>query len=176
MASPSDLVQCPLFAALPPLVVISLAPRFPVEELVAGHELFTAGDPADTFVVVHEGVLTIEQKGRRPRRLGAGGFLGVASLLEPGLHPCSVRAVEDTRISRFGREDLDQLWRETPSAAAFFHLALANRLIALLRNANERLVNLCELPLDQLDHEGLRTALRVVDDALDDNAQPAVTG
>ena len=48
-------------------------------------------------------------------------------------------------------------------------------LSTLLGIGNERLVNLCELPLDQLDHQGLRQALQVVDDALDDHAQPAIS-
>ncbi len=175
MASPDQLSRCPLFSALPTRVLTSLAPRFPVQEIPAGRTLFTAGDPADTFLVVHDGALRLAAEDRAERTLGPGGFMGVASLLEPGLHPTTVTALEDTRLSRFDRQDLDLLWRENPSGAAFFHLALANRLIALLRTANERLVKLCELPLDQLDHDGLRAALQVVDDALDDREGETLT-
>ncbi len=174
MGRHSDLMQCPLFAALPQRVVESVAPRFSIKRLAEGQPLFTRGDPVDTLVVVQEGSLQISQPGGSDRSLGPGGFLGVASLLEPGLQPSTIIALEETTIVYFDRLGLNQLWRETPATAAFFHLALASRLITLLRMANERLVTLCGFPLDELDHEGLRQALQVVDDALDDHAQPAI--
>ena len=175
MSSSSQLAQCPLFSSLPPRIVDGLAPYFSVETLEPGQTLFVRGDPVDTLVVVHTGSVQLSRTGRSDRTLGPGGFLGVASLLEPGLHPCNVTALRETTISRLDRKGLDQIWRDAPAIAAFFPLALANRLITLLRMANERLVNLCELPLDQLDHQGLRQALQVVDDVLDDHAQPAIS-
>jgi CRP-like cAMP-binding protein len=167
MALPSTLSSCPLFSPLPGRVLASLAPCFHERTLAPGERLFRAGDPADTFVVVHQGGLSLTRPDRAPFLLGPDAFLGVANLLEPGLHQATVCATEATTLSTFNRQDLDRLWRNNPSGAAFFHLALASRLITLLRAANERLVKLCELPLD---HEGLRMALTVCDDALDDHA------
>lgn len=175
MADATTLERCPLFSPLPSRVMVSLAPRFHDITVAAGQVLCRAGDPADAFWVVHTGQLQVGTTAGETRTLDPGGFMGVANLLEPRLQAQDVTATQASTLSTFDRQDLDRLWRENPAGAAFFHLALTSRLIALLRTANERLVKLCELPLDQLDHEGLRRALRVVDDALDDQEGRAIS-
>ncbi len=168
MSNVRALARCPLFAPLPQRVLESLVPLFERRDLASGEVLHEVGDPGETFFVVHSGELELTCPDVPPRSLGPGDFGGVATLLEPGLELHTARAAVGSAVLTFDRRDLQTLWRENPSGAAFFQLALANRLIALLRHANEHLVRLCELPLDELDHDGLRAALQVVDRALDE--------
>ncbi len=176
MADPKDLAQCPLMEGLPRPVLKGLALVFQQRSLRAGETLFVQDDPADCLVVVHSGTLREEHPDRAPRLLSSGEFLGVPSLLEPQLHPGHVKALEDTSISTLNRQDLDRLWRKNPGDAALFHLAITDLLITFLHRANERLVRLCELPLDHLDEDGLRQALQVIDDALHDGNSQDLSG
>lgn len=157
------LARCSLLAPLPLRVLRAVVPRFDVVVLEDGEVAFREGDEGHSLWIVAGGRLQLEAAGRGVQWLTPGAWFGDVGIIEGGPLEVAASAAGQTLLLRLSRTALQALWQEQPGAAAFLHLALANRMIAELRRANERLVELCALPLGELDHEGLRVALQVVD-------------
>ena len=159
-----SLANCVLLTALPLRVLQALAPRFKAIELDTGDLLFEIGGTSASVYILESGDLEIEDETRTLGRLSRGGFLCEENVLRPATHNTRARATSPSIILTLDRMALDNLWIQEPSVAAFLQLAIGSRLITELRRANEHLISLCEVPLDELGHTGMRRILEVVED------------
>jgi len=158
------IAACPLLTALPLRVLQALGPRFEAIELDVGDLLFEKGGRSATLYILESGDLEIEDEDRILGRVGKGGFLCEENILRPAVHKNRARATSPSLVLTLDKLALDALWKMEPAVAAFFQLAIGSRLITELRQANEQLVSLCETPLEDLGHTGMRRILEVVDD------------
>ncbi len=159
-----SIANCPLLTALPLRVLQALGPRFEAIELDTGDLLFEKGGRSATLYIVESGDLEVEDDDRTLGRIGKGGFLCEENILRPAIHKNRARATSPSLVLTLDQASLDTLWKMEPAVAAFFQLAIGSRLITELRQANEQLVSLCDIPLDEVEHTGMRRILEVVED------------
>eukprot|EP00930_Biecheleria_cincta_P046677 TRINITY_DN3221_c0_g1_i4.p1 TRINITY_DN3221_c0_g1~~TRINITY_DN3221_c0_g1_i4.p1 ORF type:complete len:1818 (-),score=378.96 TRINITY_DN3221_c0_g1_i4:321-5774(-) len=66
--------------------------------------IFSQGDEADGFYIIHAGLLEVSIGGRKVRTLGMGDYVGERALLFNEPRSASVKAVEDCELWKMGRD------------------------------------------------------------------------
>ena len=147
------IAQVPLFAALPPADIASLAATLHEVVYPSPTCLFREGDHGDRFYIVLDGQVAIvkamDSADERVVALrGPGEFVGEMSLLNrDGLRTASARVHADVRVLELTRADFDALLHRHPSLAYDMLRVVSERLrtshddaIRDLHEKNERLV------------------------------------
>ena len=117
----------PLFAELDERSLGAVATLARQHDARAGDILMREGEPADTFVVIVDGTVRVEQEGREVRSMMAGGFLGEVALLEHGPRTATATCVTDCRLLTLGNFELDRLLATFPDVRTKVLAALARR-------------------------------------------------
>lgn len=109
-----------LLANLPDDVLGELVKRVRKRVFAAGEVLFDKGDPGDTMYVVRSGMIEIRRTVATDgflARLGPGKFFGELTVFDPAPRSAAAIATEESDLVEFGRDDLEQLFADDPSAA-----------------------------------------------------------
>jgi len=169
MPSPAEtLADVPLFALLDENERSILASQVDLVQLRAGELVFSYGEPGDSMYVVCSGTVEIFFKNDTGDRIvletaRAGDFFGEISLLDGGPRTASALVLEDVEALRVDHDDLEELLRLKPHAAADLLAATGKRLresSRLLRHTASRNVN--------KEHKDNRTAVMRVADWISD--------
>jgi NTE family protein len=105
------LARVPLFAALEPPLLASLAGRASSRRVGSGEWLFHEGEPGDSMYVVKAGRLEVvdEQTGAVIRELGRGDWLGELALITASPRSASVRAARTSDLLVIERPEFEDL-------------------------------------------------------------------
>ena len=135
------LADCWLTASLTVDEAEQLLTRCTLRLLQAGEQLFEAGTASQDLWCVRSGAIELTADGvttSKPVRVEHPATLCDMSLLSPGPHSVTAKAVEPTRLYGLSHEAFLALKHEAPSAAAKLLRALAPTLAARLRSCNDR--------------------------------------
>ena len=135
------LADCWLTASLTVDEAEQLLTRCTLRLLQAGDLLFEAGAASHDLWFVRSGAIELTADGvttSKPVRVEHPATLCDMSLLSPGPHSVTAKAVEPTRLYGLSHEAFLALKHEAPSAAAKLLRALAPTLAARLRSCNDR--------------------------------------
>lgn len=156
----SVMVRCPPLAVLPMAAMVELTRVVEVLKLSAGDALFQPGDPADSFYLVHEGTVALVDAQRQPLgNITAGQHIGESAVVLPSTHRIGAIARGPSLVIALRRAAVEQLWERQPPVAALLEVAFTRWIMQDLRKANDELLQLCDEPLDNLTHQGLRQVL-----------------
>ncbi len=135
------LADCWLTASLTADEAEQLLTRCTLRLLQAGDLLFEAGAASHDLWFVRSGSVELTADGvttAKPVRVQHPATLCDMSLLSPGPHSVTAKAVEPTRLYGLSHEAFLALRHEAPSCAAKLLRALAPTLAARLRSCNDR--------------------------------------
>ena len=135
------LADCWLTASLTVDEAEQLLTRCTLRLLQAGEQLFESGTASQDLWFVRSGAIELTADGvttSKPVRVEHPATLCDMSLLSPGPHSVTAKAVEPTRLYGLSHEAFLALKHEAPSAAAKLLRALAPTLAARLRSCNDR--------------------------------------
>jgi len=131
-----------------------------VRQLPAGAVVFRQGEVADGCYLIAQGRVQVSLarpgKGQQPLAvLGVGDFLGQMAVLDGGKRSATCTTLEPATVMYLGRDALDLLVRGRSSFALKFLEALTRMLVAQLRFANRRLLQLAAANAPE-DEQALR--------------------
>ena len=112
------------------------------QDVAAGEVVITEGAPVDALLLVWDGELNVWTSERQLASVGAGSYLGEASLLDPGPASATVSADQGCTLLRLDRAAFDDLCNGNPGVATALLDELARVLAARVRTAGERLDDL----------------------------------
>jgi CRP-like cAMP-binding protein len=92
-----------------------------------GTVLATAGHSGHDFVIVLEGVATVENDGRVVATLGAGDHFGEIAMLDNGPRTATVRAATAMTLAVIGRPEFDDLLDHSPALVKALLTGLVRR-------------------------------------------------
>jgi CRP/FNR family transcriptional regulator len=117
----------PLFAELDDRSLQAIATLAREREAKAGEVLMREGEPGETFLVIVNGTVHVEEAGRDVRSMMAGGFLGEIALLEHGARTATATCVTDCRLVSLGHFEFDRLLATFPDVRTKVLAAIARR-------------------------------------------------
>lgn len=120
----------PLFADLDERSLQAVAALAREATASAGEVVMREGEAGDTFLVLVEGTIRVEQQGVTVRSMLAGGFLGEVALLEHGSRTATATCVTDCRLLVLGHFEFDRLLATFPEIRTRVLAAMARRVRA----------------------------------------------
>lgn len=117
----------PLFAELDDRSLQAIATLAREVDARAGDVVMREGESGESFLVIVEGTLRVEQAGRDIRSMMAGGFLGEIALLEHGPRTATATCVTDCRLLSLGHFEFDRLMSTFPDVRTKVLAAIARR-------------------------------------------------
>ncbi len=133
---------CEIFTELDEEVLGLLAPLASRRIFAAGEALFASGDPRLAFFLVLSGNLEVEVEAGDAAGtlvvLGRGDGVGEASLLEPGLHSATARAVTRVETLVLAAVEVRQLLSGHAEAAMALLASVARIMVRRLQYASSR--------------------------------------
>ena len=117
MADPivAALGRVPLFAALSPDDLATLATVTTIRPLDVGTVLTTEGEVGEEFFVIERGVVTVSAHDQQLRTLGPGDFLGEIAILFGGTRTATAVATESGSLLVLPKADFLELLAANPS-------------------------------------------------------------
>jgi CRP/FNR family transcriptional regulator, cyclic AMP receptor protein len=118
---PEELRHVPLFELLNDEQAQFLCARVEIRKFAARQRIFKEGEPAGHGYVMMSGsvrVTTIDEDKQEVvvDEPGHGDFFGFASMIQNANHRTSAMAVEETVCLEVGRDDIEQLFKQSPEA------------------------------------------------------------
>lgn len=101
--------RVPLFAELDDRSLQAIATLAREQDAKAGTVLMREGDRGETFLVIVDGTVRVEQSGREVRSMTAGGFLGEIALAGDRPRTATATCVSDCRLLSLGHFEFDRL-------------------------------------------------------------------
>jgi CRP/FNR family cyclic AMP-dependent transcriptional regulator len=117
----------PLFVDLDERSLQAIAMLARTMDAPAGHVLMHEGEPGESFFVIVDGSVRVEQAGSPVRTMMAGGFLGEVALLEHGPRTATATCVTDCRLLSLGHFEFDRLMSTFPDIRTRVLAAMARR-------------------------------------------------
>src|SRR5262245_48596290 len=159
--------QNPIFAAVPPRELQSLASVAQTERYRARDYIFMEGDAPTGFYLVHRGHVRIVRAARSGREvvleiLGPGEPFGGVAVIEGRPYPASAQATEPCVVLRIPREPIVAMAQRYPAIIREMALMMGRR----LRGAHDSVKSLAADPVEArlaaallrlADREGART-------------------
>jgi len=109
------LQQVPLFADLDERSLQAVAILFRDVTTRAGDVLMLQGEPGDTFYVIVDGTVRIEQGDRTIRSLTAGGYLGEIALFDRRPRTATATCITDVKLLELRQHEFDRLLDTMPA-------------------------------------------------------------
>jgi CRP-like cAMP-binding protein len=109
------LQQVPLFADLDERSLQAVAILFHEITTTAGDVLMLQGEPGDTFYVIVDGTVRIEQGDRTIRSLTAGAYVGEIALFDRRPRTATATCVTDVRLLELRQHEFDRLLDTMPA-------------------------------------------------------------
>ena len=110
--------------------------------IAAGSDLFTAGEPRDRFFLILDGHLDVRAPSGEGSEtlivLGPGDSASEASLLEPGVHPATGRAVTDVEYLELDASAVRDVLADDAPAAMVLFASIARIIARRLQYASAR--------------------------------------
>ena len=143
----SVLKQVPSFAKLDAQTIEQLASITEVRGYKAGQQVYAEGEADAALFVVVTGTIRVDKQvnaGQQQtlQQLSAGDVLGAISFVLGGEHSVSALALHDAELLMIRRTEFDRLAARNPAAAYRIMLRLAEKLASLLRDMDEKFVEL----------------------------------
>jgi CRP-like cAMP-binding protein len=143
----SVLRQVPSFATLDAQTIEQMASITEMRSYKAGQQIYAEGEADAALFVVVDGTIRIDKQvtaGQQQtlQQISTGEVLGAISFVLGGEHSVSAQAVHDTELLMIRRTEFDRLAARNPAAAYRIMLRLAEKLAALLRDMDEKFVEL----------------------------------
>ena len=117
----------PLFADLDERSLQAVAILAHEATFRAGDVLMVEGEAGDTFYVIVDGTIRIEQGDRAVRSLTAGGFLGEIALVEHGPRTATATCVTDVRLLEVRAHEFERLLDTLPAVHDRISAAILRR-------------------------------------------------
>lgn len=127
--------QVELFGQIPSEELSRLAALAREETLPAGTLLFEEGNPPGDLLVIIEGCIDLERKGRPFGHLGPGDALGAWDLFDEHPRPATARVREESTLLRVDRHAFENLLADNPEIARSLLACLVARLRRLAATA-----------------------------------------
>ncbi len=155
----SLLAGCPLFESLAPEVLDEVVAHGSRADYRRRDIVFLEGDAADTFLIVMSGRLKLIQTSADGqevivRYVGLGEMCAVVALFAGNTYPVTAEAVEDTRVIRWGRGRMEELFEAHP-------LLALNAMQLLSERMREVTSRLRELATEKVARRVARALLRL---------------
>jgi CRP/FNR family cyclic AMP-dependent transcriptional regulator len=151
---PPALPALGILAGLSDQSLVTLAPYGKYQQLPAGSELITEGDPQDRFYVVVSGKLAVSAlvAGKNvPLSVAeAGECLGEVSVLEPGPASANVKVQEDAVLWSMNLEDMRVYLSEHLGGGGALLMGMAQCLSRRIRQTNHLISQHHAVPIEPL--------------------------
>jgi aspartate ammonia-lyase len=112
------------------------------DRVVAGEDLFTAGQARDRFFLILDGHIDVRapsgEGGESLIVLGPGDSAGEVALLEPGVHPATGRAVTDVEYLELDAAAVREVLTDDSPAAMMLFASIARIIARRLQYASSR--------------------------------------
>ena len=141
------LKQVSLFAGLDMQTLEQLAAIAERRTFTVGQSVFTEGEADASLFIVISGVITINkqvnaEQQQTLQQLKEGEFFGEISFVRGGEHIASAQAVHDAEVLLIRRTEFDKLAVRCPAVGYRIMLRMAGQMATLLRNMDEKFVEL----------------------------------
>lgn len=141
------LKQVSLFAGLDNQTIEQLAAISELRTFKAGQSVFTEGEADASLFIVIGGDVKIDKQVNAEQQqtlhqLKGGEFFGEISFVRGGEHSASAQALHTAEILLIRRTEFDKLALRNPDVGYRIMLRLADHLATLLRNMDEKFVEL----------------------------------
>jgi CRP-like cAMP-binding protein len=136
-----------LFAGLDGQTIEQLASISEIRDYKSGQQVYTEGEADAALFVVVDGKIRIEKRVDAEQRqtlqqIKDGEILGAISFVIGGAHSVSAQAIQDSELLVILRTEFDKLAVRNPAVAYRIMLRLAGQLAVLLRDMDERFVEM----------------------------------
>jgi CRP-like cAMP-binding protein len=136
-----------LFAGLDDATIDKLASISEIRDYQAGQQVYAEGEADAALFIVLTGTIRVDKQvnaGQQQtlQQISAGEVLGAISFVLGGEHSVSAQALHDTELLMIRRTEFDRLAARNPATGYRIMLRLAGKLAALLRDMDEKFVEL----------------------------------
>lgn len=136
-----------LFSGLDAQTIELLASISETRAYKAGQQVYAEGEADTALFVVLSGTIRIDKQvnaGQQQtlQQIGDGEVLGAISFVLGGAHSVSAQALHDAELLLIRRTEFDKLATRNPAVAYQLMLRLAGQLAALLRDMDEKFVEM----------------------------------
>ena len=141
------LKQVALFSGLDDPTIKQLASISEIRTFTSGQQVYAEGEADAALFVIVNGKIRIEKQVDAEQRqtlqqIKAGEILGAISFVLGGEHSVSAQAIQDAELLVIRRTEFDKLAVRNPAVAYRIMLRLAGQLATLLRDMDERFVEM----------------------------------
>jgi CRP-like cAMP-binding protein len=141
------LKQVTLFAGLDEQTLKQLASIAEMRSYKAGEQVYAEGEADAALFVIVSGKIRIDkqvnaEQQQTLQQIRDGEILGAISFVLGGAHSVSAQALHDAELLMIRRTEFDKLAARSPAAAYRMMLRLAGALAALLRDMDEKFVEM----------------------------------
>ena len=141
------LKQVSLFAGLDDQTIEQLASISELRDYKSGQQVYAEGEADAALFVVVSGKIRIDKRvdaeqQQTLQQIKDGEILGAISFVLGGEHSVSAQAIQDAELLVIRRTEFDKLAARNPAVAYRIMLRLAGQLAALLRDMDERFVEM----------------------------------
>ena len=141
------LKQVALFAGLDDQTLGQLASISEIRSFKAGQQVYAEGEADAALFVIVSGKIRIDkqvnaEQQQTLQQIRDGEILGAISFVLGGEHSVSAQALNDAELLMIRRTEFDKLANRSPAAAYKMMLRLAGELATLLRDMDERFVEM----------------------------------
>jgi CRP-like cAMP-binding protein len=141
------LKQVALFAGLDDQTLEQLASISEIRSYKAGQQVYAEGEADAALFVIVSGKIRIDkqvnaEQQQTLQQIRDGEILGAISFVLGGEHSVSAQALNDAELLMIRRTEFDKLATRSPAVAYRMMVRLAGQLAALLRDMDERFVEM----------------------------------
>jgi CRP-like cAMP-binding protein len=141
------LKQVSLFAGIDDQTIGQLAGISETRSYKAGAQIYAEGEADAALFVIISGTVRVDKQvnaGQQQtlQQIGEGEVLGAISFVLGGAHSVSAAALHDAELLMIRRTEFDKLAARTPAVAYKLMVRLAAQLAALLRDMDEKFVEM----------------------------------
>lgn len=141
------LKQVALFAGLDDQTLEQLASISEIRSFKAGQQVYAEGEADAALFVIVSGKIRIDkqvnaEQQQTLQQIRDGEILGAISFVLGGEHSVSAQALNDAELLMIRRTEFDKLATRSPAVAYRMMVRLAAQLAALLRDMDERFVEM----------------------------------
>lgn len=123
-----------LFKSFAPFEFMKLMRIATWRQAAPGDVVAIEGQALDSVMMIYNGRLSVEVKGKQLAELQDGNFIGEVSFISGGEATATVRATEPTRYLTWKKKDIDQLLKRNPGMRLALQAMLSTDLSRKLAN------------------------------------------